>query len=327
MSKLNVLYQFDDNYAPFAGVSMTTLFRNNTDIDELTVFLAAKDISEENAEKFRSLSAQFNRELVMMNTDGIYQKLEQLGAKSWNGSMATWMKMFLADSLPDSVDQLLYIDSDTLVPGSLMELAELNLGDYPLAAVIDSAALTSSERLSLGDMPYYNAGLMYFNIKLWREQDTQKKMVEHLRKNISRYPANDQDLMNDFFCGKILRLSPRYNFQGTHLFYKDSAYFEVYNWSKGMYYTSAEIAQARENPGIIHFFRFCGEYPWQPGNIHSCRAAFEKELADSLWAEFRYPKTALSPVFKIEKILYRLLSHKMFLKLLFCARHIDTQCI
>ena len=32
-NELNVLYQFDDNYAPYAGISMLSLFENNRDID------------------------------------------------------------------------------------------------------------------------------------------------------------------------------------------------------------------------------------------------------------------------------------------------------
>ena len=35
MSNLNVLYQLNEKYAPFAGVSITSLFENNKDIKQI----------------------------------------------------------------------------------------------------------------------------------------------------------------------------------------------------------------------------------------------------------------------------------------------------
>lgn len=313
MSKLDVMYQFDNNYAPFAGVSMTTLFKNNQNIDELTVYVAAKDIAEEHRKKFAELSRQYHRDIVYLNVDHIYRQLEEIGVKSWNGSLAIWMKMFVIDSVPDSVDQLLYIDSDTLISDSLEELSQLDLGNYPVGAVIDSISRKSNARLNLGEFPYYNSGVMYLNVKYWRKHLIQTKMIEHLKKNAERYPIPDQDLLNDFFRGQILRLQPKYNFQGTHFFYKDDVYFPGLKWEKGMYYTPTEIAQARAKPCIIHFFRFCGEYPWQPGNIHGCKALYESALDDSLWKGFRYPVKPLKLVFRVERVLYRVLPQKLFL--------------
>ena len=51
--KLNILYGCDDNYAPYTGISMTSLFENNRDIEEITVYFAAMDCSRENLDKFR----------------------------------------------------------------------------------------------------------------------------------------------------------------------------------------------------------------------------------------------------------------------------------
>ena len=36
-NKLDVLYQFDDKYAPFAGISMISLFENNKQVENITV--------------------------------------------------------------------------------------------------------------------------------------------------------------------------------------------------------------------------------------------------------------------------------------------------
>ena len=44
--QLNVLYGCDDNYAPYTGVSLLSLFENNKDIEEITIYLAAMNFSE-----------------------------------------------------------------------------------------------------------------------------------------------------------------------------------------------------------------------------------------------------------------------------------------
>lgn len=310
-SSLNVLYQFDENYAPFAGVSLTTLFESNQDINQITVYLAAKDISEKNKNLLNQMAQQFGRELVYLNVEDIYQKIEQFGAKGWNGSLATWMKMFIMDELPESVDQLLYLDSDTLIIGSLHELAELDMGEYPVAAVIDSVAYNACNRLGLSSA-YCNAGLIYFNLKYWRAHDVQRRMLECLQENVARYPVNDQDLLNDFFRNNILRLSPRYNFQGTHYFYDDDVYFSTWKWPKDRYYSREEIANARKDVRIIHFFRFCGQYPWQPGNVHPCQHLYEEARDKSLWKDYRYPTKPLKMLYRIEQLLYKTLPQKLF---------------
>lgn len=314
MSKLDILYQFDNNYAAFAGISMTTLLENNKDVEELTVYAAAVGVAEENVRKLEALFTQYSRKLIFLNTQNIYQRLEQLGAGGWNGSLATWMKMFIMDEVPDSVQQLLYLDSDTLIPGSLLELAQLDLGEYPVAAVIDSISPRSSERLGLA-CPYCNAGVIYFNLKYWREHGIQQAMLAHLDKNIARYPVNDQDLLNDYFREGILHLEPKFNFQGIHFVYRDDAYFPILRWPAGRYYSPEQIARTRRDVRIIHFFRFCGEYPWQPGNVHPCKALYEAARDNSLWKEFRYRKKPVKMIYRLERLLYKLLPQKLFLRL------------
>lgn len=312
MAKLDVLYQFDENYAAIGGVSITTLFKNNTDIEELTVYIAAKDVSAENLKKLDMLAAQYQRRIVYLNVERIYDRLNRLGANGWNGSLATWMKVFVVQEIPETVEQLLYIDSDTLVLASLRELAEIDMGNHMVAAVIDSISRGSAERLRL-DTPYFNAGLLLLNFSLWRKEDTVRRMHLHLSQHIAEYPVNDQDLINDYFRGRILKLNPRYNFQGTHFFYKDKAYFGTYRWPVGYYNPPQEIEAARRDTAIIHFFRFCGQYPWQPGNIHPCRHMFQKALDESLWKGQQYTREKLPLIFKIEKILYQILPQRLFL--------------
>ena len=73
-TKLNILYQSNDSYAAITGVSMYSLFKNNTDIDELTVYLLDDGISKENLNKFKKLGKEYNVSTRTVLTYANYSK-------------------------------------------------------------------------------------------------------------------------------------------------------------------------------------------------------------------------------------------------------------
>lgn len=48
---LNILYQFNEKYVPYAGVSITSLLENNKESSNITIYLLGEDISEESRRK------------------------------------------------------------------------------------------------------------------------------------------------------------------------------------------------------------------------------------------------------------------------------------
>ena len=59
MGELNILYGCDETYAPYTGVSMTSLFENNRDVEEITVYLAAMGFSQESLGRFALLAEEY----------------------------------------------------------------------------------------------------------------------------------------------------------------------------------------------------------------------------------------------------------------------------
>lgn len=315
--QLNVLYGCDDNYAPYTGISLLSLFENNKDIEEITIYLAAMNFSEVNLSKFRRLAEQYGRKLVILDTERAQEYMKTYQCKGWNGSLATWLRFFVLEQIPEDVNRLLWIDSDTIVNGSLRDLIEIPLEGYPVAAVCDSVCYWERFRLGIAKSePYFNAGVILFNLPVWQGNDVLGKMMEHLEKYVQYYKANDQDLLNDFFKGQILKLPMRYNLQGFQLGYPIRTYFSVYHWDESAYYTQDEAQSAVAQPCIIHFFRFLGDYPWQQGkNYHPVRERYLRWQARSPWKEHPGAPKRTDAVFKVEKFLYRLLPKKCFLHL------------
>ena len=122
MKDLNVLYAFDDNYAPFAGVSILSLLMNNLYVDRIRFFCVTDKVSEDNLNKLSLTVSSYEREIVFIDAENVNSLLSDLGVPKYRGSYATHYRKFFHLFLPEDVHTLLYIDSDSIVPGNLVDL-------------------------------------------------------------------------------------------------------------------------------------------------------------------------------------------------------------
>lgn len=313
---LNVLYQFDNNYAPYAGISLLSLCENNKDIVTLNIYCATMDVAKENIQMLNATVEKYNRTIIYMDIQSSLEQIRKIEAKPWNGSLATWIKIFIVKELIGKIDSLLYIDSDTLIVGSLKELCYFNFHGKAVACIIDALAFPRLKHLKIEQNQYYfNAGVMFFNLLYFKNHNLFfYDMIDHLGKNIHRYSMNDQDLLNDFFCDNIQKMSPKFNFQGVHFMYSDDIYYKVYG--KYPYYSKEEIAGGRTDIRIIHFIRAIGDYPWEEGNYHPLREEYLKWKNISLWKNLPDKRKKRTLLFKFERLLYLCLPKTTFLKIL-----------
>lgn len=313
---LSILYGCDNNYAPYTGVSMTSLFENNQDVDNITVYLAAMDFSEENREFFSKTAARYGRKLVFLDTASALTAMHEYNCGSWNGSVATWLRFFVLDQIPADVDRLIWVDSDTIVENGIDRLAHIDLGDSEVAAVCDCISYRQRFRLGFSlQEPYYNAGVIVFHLQKWREDKTLPSLMSHLKKNISRYTINDQDLLNDYFRDRICKLPPQYNVQCFLHAFPIDRYYAAYPWTSEAYYTPQQIQQSLNEPVITHFFRFLGDYPWTQGkNYHPAKKLYEEWKKASLWRDHSGAAPRREFLFRAEKLLYRVLPRALFLR-------------
>ena len=96
MSTLNVLYQSDNNYAMVTGVSIVSLCVNNSHLADINIYLIDDGISEDNLEKIRKLVCRYNRNLVIVDSAPIKQKLIELNVQPWRGTYTTYYKLFFS---------------------------------------------------------------------------------------------------------------------------------------------------------------------------------------------------------------------------------------
>lgn len=307
----NILYVFDDNYAPHAGISMTSLLSNNAK-SVIRIFCVGMGVSELNRELITKLVIERNQQIEWIDSTNAISCIESCETGFWNGSKATWMKVFVIWDLPDDVDTILYIDSDSIVSGDISSIAQIELGDNPTAQAYDSLGNSYANRVLKLD-EYYNAGVILFNVKYWKQEGFKNDFMNHLERNVSLYRDNEQGLLNDYFRGKIVKLPLEFNYQGFLELFTAKDYISVYN--DFPFYTMHEIEQAKDKAVICHFFRAFGDYPWHDRNMHPMRKLYEFWKEKSFWCEMSAPINISSLVFRTEKALYRILPKRIYLKL------------
>lgn len=249
---MNVVYYSSDFFSEMCGVAIESLCENNTDVDSITVYVVEDHITEDNKNKLLEITTRFNRQLVFIRMP----KQEEVypGVKANLGR--TYARMALAEILPESVDRVLSLDSDTLVVDSIQKMYNTEFSeDEFVAGVYDCVGRAIQDKVLHGpkDMKYCNAGMYLIDLKKWRQHNVGQQLLDLVLKNADGKQIMyflEQDLMNMAFYGHLKLLSPRYNML-TSIYLFD--YADVMKMKKPVsYYTEAEVVAAKAKPAIFH---------------------------------------------------------------------------
>ena len=320
---LNVLYAADNNYAPFMGVSIFSLLENNKNIECITIYAMINEFSEQNIERLDKMVKQYNRELVIINASDLDAMLDDLHVPRYRGGHAPNYRLFFERYIRNDVERLLYIDSDSLVVGSLGELLNIDMQGAYFGGVLGAfGGYEYKFKLGLGsDDNYVNSGVILFDVVKWKECICQQMILDHIVNVRAAYYNPDQDLLNVVFKGHIYRLPCEYNFVPFHSAYPYDLYYKFYG-SEG-YYSKEEIEYGKCNPVILHTFRFLGDFPWNKWNFHPDRKMYDFYLRKSPWKDYR-KKIAKKgkAIFWVEKVLFVCLPRSVFLRVFKKMRNI-----
>lgn len=264
-----VVYNADDRFAEVFGTSVLSLFENNKDADEITVYLIGDNICNANQEKIQQIAKMYGRTITILPMPDL-NKLAGVDVMIPNyNRMATCGRLFIASLLPQTIDKVLYVDSDTVFVDSIKDLWETDISQYPLGMMDGAQNATFRTQLDLpAEGIYYNSGLILINLKLWRERSAEQQFLEFIRSQGGYVPFPDEGVLNAVFDGEVLDLPLRYNaYTLIYAFpYKESCYVRGVK----SYYTPEEVREAREHPAMLHFTNnfYMPLRPWVKGCTH-----------------------------------------------------------
>ena len=313
MDVINVIYQFNEKYVPYAGVSITSLLANNTDAGEINIYALTEGISETSRDVLVRAVESYGRNIQFPDTAQLITRFKELGMIPYRGAYSVYLRLFFSEFIPDDAQRVIYFDADTIVEGSLIPLVGYDLGGKAMGMVLESITddykvMTGMERSD----EYYNSGMILFDAAVWRDRNYPERLADHI-KNVRSSYIGDQDLVNIVCKGDICRLPHIYNFQPLHGRYTAGQYFSCYGQEP--YYSRREVEEGTDNAVIYHCYRWLGEFPWNKGNLHPFNGLFDKYLALSVWSDYVKEPAQCGIVLKIEKLLYRMLPRSLFIRI------------
>lgn len=283
---MNVFYFASDLFASVAATSIVSLLENNKVANEINFYIIDDGITRENKEKLTAMIVSYGRSVHYITAPGP-SELFDFPFKSRYQMGHSYVRMAIDTLLPETVDRVIALDSDTLIVGDISELWNLDMGENILAGVADCMNLSAYRHQFglLGEEFYCNAGVFLIDLKKWREQKIKERIKDVIKKKNGNVFFFEQTLMNYSCKGKIYKLHPKFNCY-TLFFAFD--YKNLIRWRKpSIFYTEKEVTEAKEKPAIIHFTRnfYMLSRPWIKGCDHPISTQYQKYKGLTVWPD------------------------------------------
>lgn len=215
-------WDLTDDYNRHAGALLISFLENcSVPVNIHLLYDEALSIGKQNVENinkiyFERIAERYNSHVHFHHVE-LPSWIHTIPAvKQW--TPGTLMRLCLPEILPN-VDKVIYLDCDMVVNTDMNVLWNLNVDDFPLAAVPDaSISLFRHKRkkyykqINIPYTDYFCAGTLIFNLKWMREfyptfvSDAFSFLKEH-----PDLPFLDQDILNFYFGTRYLKLDSKYN--------------------------------------------------------------------------------------------------------------------
>lgn len=219
METINILCATDNNYAPYCGIMLTSLFESNNDCTFSVYVLVNGDFSSQNKRKYKMLEKKYQNKVSLVEVDeSLFQKLPMAseGSHSYITS-PTYYRLMASSILPKEAKKCIYLDCDIIVCGDIKPLWNIGLAGYAVAGVQDCSSEIHQQRIGYpADYDYINAGVCVYNLDYWRENNVQERLFEYVYAHNGQLPLMDQDTINGLLYDKTLVVPQRYNAQALY---------------------------------------------------------------------------------------------------------------
>ena len=293
---LHIAVSSDSNYSKLVSILLVSLFENNQWADYITIHLLSNNIDEENIKHIKEHIPRDKGELKIYDISDIACRLKIDVPETI--AISSYSRLFLSSLLNEDIDKVIYMDVDAIVSGSLEKLWNTDMKDYQIAGVLDDVSLYAKKAIGLSfDTAYVNAGFLVLNIKQWREDDIEAKILDYLIAHNGKVFHHDQGLINAVCIRKMI-LSVNYNMV-TNFFV-----FPYHSFKQQPFYSEEEMEDGKKHPIFIHFTAGVANRPWMENCKHPLKDIFLKYKARSLYKNVPLEKDSRSTKLKILASLY-----------------------
>lgn len=169
---------------------------------------------------------------------------DQLSRHKTDISYTSSLLYFISDFVEEN--KALYLDYDVLVTKNLDDLFEIDLQDYPLAAVRDYG------RKVYYDQEMFNIGVLLINNRVWKQENMTQRLIDLTDELHDKLDMVDQHILNKLFENKWLEIDFDNNYIVSH-----------------KQFTDYKLPKSQDYPGIIHYPS--NRKPWDNLGIQAYR--------------------------------------------------------
>ncbi|MBQ7567672.1 hypothetical protein IJT17_02590 [bacterium] len=212
---MNILLCFNNKFAALARTLIISLMCHH---EQLHFYIGYMDLDKRHRDGLQGLVENYSPRNPW--DSGIYAKKspqrtikfiefdvaripDQPMAPQW--SKDTWTRCFIWDQI--EADRLLYLDADIIVNGNIEPFYYDDLHGLPIKAAPDTVSKSSMKSiaaLGLGlnsnpELPYFNAGVILFDLAAMRRQGITVQNMQAFAQRCPTLPFNDQDFLNLYF--------------------------------------------------------------------------------------------------------------------------------
>ena len=251
---MDILISCNDRYGMPTMVMLTSLLSSYSGDSGSyhCVHMLESELSDEMNEKISTLVSGYGWDYKRIHVrDDLFERAKTLSYIS----RETYFRLLAPQVLPESVERILWLDSDILVRGDISSLFGLDLGGSAVAAcgygpAMEQLIRNNAVRLGLAHPEtYFNAGVMLMDLPACRNAVSEDNLARIATEKTGDFLFPGQDTVNLLFDGMIRLLD-----------------YRVYNCMTHCIVTPEDLAYARENALIVHF---PGEAkPWRFDDIH-----------------------------------------------------------
>lgn len=270
---INILFSCDTNYAMPMTVCITSIFENNKQ-NRVDIYIVYSSLSTEQKDILVSLAETYSQKIYLIPVPDHYFNT----APTLRWTKEAYYRLLINELLPPGLKRIIYIDCDTIVNNSLLDLFNLNFDKYCIYALPEEQNFVHRKRLGINELgEYYQSGVLLFDLDKCREIINYKKTLESINLLGDKLKVVDQDIINLVFDGKIKNLDKKFN------------NCEITNFEKNNFKRLFNIVNKEELEKTI-ILHYATSKPWNNLFSGSCEELWYKYLKISPYKFLYYEK-------------------------------------
>lgn len=302
MNKIAVCFGCDNNYVQHMAATISSILKHKTENEYIKFYILDGGITKQNKKKLEFFTNNYNCEISYIKPD--MEKLKN--CNTYKGdyiSLATYYRLFIPELIPQE-DKVLYLDCDIIVRKPLSNLYNKDFEENTILGVVDVAVKEHSKRLNL--KKYINAGVILFNSKVMRNENSDEKIINWINKNNDKIECHDQDVINAVFNEKIKYIEDIWNAQVKKE--HDTRFSSI------------------EDPSILHFISPKKPWVfWKPLNVTHWSKEYFEALKGTPWEGFIRTYTIRAFITLPFRIFYPMGIGRKFIRWIFSIRNTDDR--